>query len=40
MSYHDVMDLDVSVKDRLLDLLYDRMESLRQAYEALSRKAR
>lgn len=40
MSYADVMELDVPVKDRLLKLLYDRMESLRQAYAALSRKAR
>jgi len=40
MSYGDVMDLDVPVKDRLLELLCDRMESLRQAYEALSRKTR
>lgn len=40
MSYNDVMDLDVPVKDRLLELLYDRIESLRQAYEVLSRKAR
>lgn len=40
MSYGDVMNLDVPVKDRLLQLLYDRMDSLRRAYEALSRKAR
>ncbi len=40
MSYNDVMDLDVPVKDKLLELLYDRMDSLRQAYENLSRKAR
>lgn len=38
MSYNDVMDLDVPVKDRLLELLYDRIESLRQAYESLARK--
>ncbi len=40
MSYRDVMDLDVPVKDRLLSLLYDRVESLRRAYEAATRRAR
>lgn len=40
MSYEEVMNLDVPVKDRLLSLLYERIEELRQAYDSLSRRAR